>query len=241
MKLLIALLPLLFLISCNEPTYEFNYDLKEDFSQLKTYSWQDSQNEKDALMDHWLFRKKVMIVADKILAEKGYTLVSDSSTEANFHCVLLGVIQSDTSITVREGSGSSVGYGVGYGSYGYGGMGGYNYGSSYASSYGSNTYNASGGFDENGGYGGYGHYGGAQPTSVAVGVSSGGGRPTTTMDVSNDIQFFFDIVDVKEQKLVWRTKVSQPDADPAASAEDADNYVRTMVGTILANFPPPKK
>ena len=235
MKLLLALIALLFFVGCDEPVYTFNFDQKADFSQLKTYSWVDSQNENDALLNHWLFRQKVMMVSNKILKEKGYTLVTDTAAPVDFHCVLLGEIKSDTAIVVK-GGGSGAGYGVGYGSYGYGG---YGYGPSYAGSYGSSTYNSSGGFDENGGYGGYGHYGGgARPTSVAVGVGTGGGEPRAVLDISNNVHFLFDIVDVKAQSLVWRTTVNKLDAGEAKSAQASDDFVRKMVATILENYPP---
>lgn len=95
-----ALISFLFLLltSCSSLKIYYDYDKEENFSQLKTYRWGESDAEHDALKEAELLKKKLVYATDSLLATKGFQLVSGPSSETDFIIVLFGIVKSDTSV-----------------------------------------------------------------------------------------------------------------------------------------------
>ena len=123
---------LLLLNACSSITVKHDYDSDYDFSTFKTYRWVGAEkiNPDDELSKYPLARKRFVIAIDKVMAEKGFTLLAGG--DPDIVILVHAGIKEKTSV---HSTGGSYGYGhYGYGGWNQPGWGGYG-GSTYVSQY----------------------------------------------------------------------------------------------------------
>lgn len=116
-RLLLIVLPLLFLQACSGITVSQDYEKEYSFAGLKTFAWKPNEDKAYGVQDNDLANKRIRTAIENTLLAKSYRLV-DSYNPDFFVSYHLTVEQKITS------SGMSGGVSIGRASYGrYGGIG----------------------------------------------------------------------------------------------------------------------
>ncbi|MFC1862494.1 DUF4136 domain-containing protein [Thermodesulfobacteriota bacterium] len=101
------------LLGCSGIQVSQDYDISMNFSDLKTYTWQTTEQEKtgDIRIDNPLLDKRIREAVEHALIEKGYQ--NESQTKPNFYVAYKMTIQKRL-----ETDNVSTGIGFGFGTYG---------------------------------------------------------------------------------------------------------------------------